>query len=789
MGNKTPPFRGKKRKPNRNKTQSITKGRTNPPKKSTKDKIVHVTLQPKNNINSKQLTITTTLPPQGKLTPTTVTPMKNDITSNITEDIESPLKITKDEKINNSSNCYKNTVYDGKIKEPSQSELIQMKSTQNSKKSTFLLHKELYEQGVDLSKVAQSNPSHPIFKNSIRMTMMFKIPSKEEGCSEKDAPIVAIQKMNEMLKSLSNKLPCRVGPWLDNTLTNGSIQDSDLINTLPEDIDFVEAYVYEYNRFIQPGKNGYVRLRIFFSDLTSKSEIKAIAAQFKTPRERFLEQSHSDSTNPVHIGCLTGSVKSMTESKDFYNVFKTKFDLTHLGFWWTQPKGEITEFDRRKFSLHIEIDRQDLPKRETIEQFFKKGNSVKSAFFGTPMILTKPFNYNLENNVKSTIEVHARKQFTMGKSLQSTIIYGAQLSNWANSSKTSTLFEELMRLTSITEKSVIKGNSKKKFQGRLFHAIVPDQINKTVEFYYTKANSSEGSSVARALPLFIRDYYKKSPDFFCDSELVRSALEGEWNFSSRRFLSADEKEENQRLEEIEDAALAEVEIFISKEQQKLMATDKDDISVETRLTKNDKSPPSVNCDISEMTGSTRESKAQRYADKAVKEVASQYTTTISTMQHDIAKKDDKITELQKQLNDMKSLATYRSTNNPSTLTENSTTDITTESNIATISSHLHIEIDDDDISEGNTTNYKELTEERKENIRISSKVKKLNRVEDTKIQQEKQENEYKSISSPTFRGSKRTGEEVKSSLYRSTRARKNHDTLESASIDEVDPDL
>ena len=43
--------------------------------------------------------------------------------------------------------------------------------------------------------------------------MMFKLPSKKEGCSDGDAPLIAIEKMNEMLKVLSNKLPCRVGPW------------------------------------------------------------------------------------------------------------------------------------------------------------------------------------------------------------------------------------------------------------------------------------------------------------------------------------------------------------------------------------------------------------------------------------------------------------------------------------------------------------------------------------------------------------------------------------------------
>ena len=84
--------------------------------------------------------------------------------------------------------------------------------------------------------------------------------------------------MNEILKALSNKLPCRVGPWTNSNFKDGALSKKDLLKTLPEDIDFVESYIYDYNRFIQPGKNGYVRMRIYFSDLTSLSEIESVAA-------------------------------------------------------------------------------------------------------------------------------------------------------------------------------------------------------------------------------------------------------------------------------------------------------------------------------------------------------------------------------------------------------------------------------------------------------------------------------------------------------------------------------
>ena len=108
--------------------------------------------------------------------------------------------------------------------EASFSRILQTDSAQNSSKSTFILQKENYERSDDTSTISQNNFSNPKFCNSIRMTMMFKVPSKKDGCSDKDAPIAAIQKMNEMLKALSNKLPCRVGPWLDTNLKNGKLK-------------------------------------------------------------------------------------------------------------------------------------------------------------------------------------------------------------------------------------------------------------------------------------------------------------------------------------------------------------------------------------------------------------------------------------------------------------------------------------------------------------------------------------------------------------------------------------
>lgn len=524
--------------------------------------------------------------------------------------------------------------------------------------SPFLLHKLLhderkshYDTFTDDATISQQNTTASTtttFSNSVRMTMMFKLPTKKEGCSEDDAPITAIKKMNLMLKALTNKLPCRVGKWGINK-SNIPTDDKGLYTSFPENIDIVESYVFNFNRFLSPGKTGYVRLQIFFSDHTNLAELRGVIAQFKKPREQFLEIAHSDAISPVTIGTLTGSVKAMAESPAFSSVMKEKFGLSELGLWFTQPRTSRSgEFNTKKFTLHLEIERKELGKRREMVHYFNNSPStIDTTLFGTPLLLTKAFDYFEDDDSKEQIDNHARKQFSLGSSLRSIEVSGVQLCNWSNSQRSSTLHRDLMDVESITTKSVIKSKKPSTFKGRVFYAIIPHKSSWS--FYFTKANYQEGRSIARGLPLFIRDHFHLDPAFFCSSEALSLAMEGDWNYDSRKFLSATEKQEYDKLDLMEAEACAETEAHIGKDEQMAMAREDDDISLETRLTKGDAVPPSSlpNSDeISDMTGSTRESKAKAYADKAVKEVAAQYSTTISDMQNNIGEKDTKITQLQ-----------------------------------------------------------------------------------------------------------------------------------------------
>ena len=106
---------------------------------------------------------------------------------------------------------------------------------------------------------------------------------------------------------------------------------------------------------------------------------------------------------------------------------------------------------------------------------------------------------------------------------------------------------------------------------------------------------------------------------------------------------------------MEDEANVEVDIFISKDQQRALALDVDDISVENWLTKGDTAPPAAKSDdLLDMNDSARELMAKVYTDSVVKEVSTQYSSIISNMNADMGDKDDKINHLLMELNKLKS---------------------------------------------------------------------------------------------------------------------------------------
>ena len=72
----------------------------------------------------------------------------------------------------------------------------------------------------------------------------------------------------------------------------------------------------------------------------------------------------------------------MAESKDFRDSFKKLFKLKHLGLWWAYPKSELAwTKNQKKFSVHYEIDMEDIDKNEDIISYFNKKSSMVDKIF------------------------------------------------------------------------------------------------------------------------------------------------------------------------------------------------------------------------------------------------------------------------------------------------------------------------------------------------------------------------------------------------------------------------
>ena len=132
----------------------------------------------------------------------------------------------------------------------------------------------------------------------------------------------------------------------------------------------------------------------------------------------------------------------------------------------------------------------------------------------------------LDDDLKFCISRHAQKQVTIGSNLKSITLVGTHILNWTDKKLETSLHRQLMCIESICEKKVVCHDNDKKqntFKGRLFYAVIPNQKTKLTTYYFLSANTDEARSVARGLPLFIRDYFKLKPTFSADLMKLQNA--------------------------------------------------------------------------------------------------------------------------------------------------------------------------------------------------------------------------------------------------------------------------
>ena len=88
---------------------------------------------------------------------------------------------------------------------------------------------------------------------------MFQLPNRKDGCDDNDALLVSIQKINKMIKALSNKLPCCLGSYNTRTLVE-KIKMEDLITELLEYVGLLNLTAL-IKIFCVTGENGIFQIK------------------------------------------------------------------------------------------------------------------------------------------------------------------------------------------------------------------------------------------------------------------------------------------------------------------------------------------------------------------------------------------------------------------------------------------------------------------------------------------------------------------------------------------------
>ena len=203
---------------------------------------------------------------------------------------------------------------------------------------------------------------------------------------------------------------------------------------------------------------------------------------------------------------------------------------------------------------------------------------------------------------------------------------------------------------SISKQWLKKGDTK--FKGRLFYAIIPNHKSKSVTFYFLEQIPRRHAASLRGFLCLFETTLNSTLLFF----LIRSPLcgnGGSLELGRKNLLNCAGGKEKDKLDDMEANLTADREVYISKDQQIAMAMDgNDDGSIESRLTKGDKAPPSAKKatdEISALTGETRESKAKAYAAEELKKVATQYVGTISNLTSKLEGSTNAVADLEARL--------------------------------------------------------------------------------------------------------------------------------------------
>ena len=457
--------------------------------------------------------------------------------------------------------------------------------------------------------------------------------------TEKSAEAL-LKSTRELMSALRNKLPAvKFAKWNDREAGKNGKNTS---TQIPMEVEKAEQYIQNFSRYSKSNK-GYFRIQLIHDEETSEDIILEVGKTFNIPQQQSFYRTPSQAITPVTIGLIAGSTEAMIESPDLLEILKLKTKDMEIGFSWRFIQtGKRGKYDNDQKAIYIETEST---KANELKKFLNVTlNEQQTNIFGVHLSFI-PSNTYPTKQQQTKLQKYAPVQANLISNMREMEIeIGAFMkistSNEEGDNTITSLIEALIQIESIVSKQGIKRDKILSFYGKVFYSVITNAETKQTVFQYLTVNEKEATSILRAFPLFIRDHFEieeKTAESYCRSSLTTMAKNGQWDPETRSFYSQQDLKEQLYFENLQLITEAQQsEQFIDPNHQRVMnGRAMDDETAETNLHNKEDQNKGTNegaadgqvqedtSTITDDTGSTRTSKAKRFADEARKEITLQ----------------------------------------------------------------------------------------------------------------------------------------------------------------------
>ena len=554
--------------------------------------------------------------------------------------------------------------------------------TSNMNELTFSSLKEIHSnQEADAETVVTGKQ-----KVLTRFQLMVSTTSTENSAE------ALLMSTRNLLSALKNKVPSiKFTKWNE---TSNTAKGFDLV---PKTVEKAEEFIYNFSRFSKSQK-GYYRIQILHDETNPVENILAQAKLFNIQKQQYFSIADSQSINPVTIGLLVGTTEDMINSPDLLTLLKKESGINSMGIVWKYIQtGQRGKFDNNKKALYVETEQTDA---SNLQSFLQKNlNDEQIQIFGCSITFLPSNSYPTKSQ-QTKLKRYAPIQSSLVNSIRTMEVELAIFKNITYKTNdqeiTTTFAQALQGVQSIKNKQGISKNKILSFYGNLFYAIIPNYETNLTTFQYLESNEEEAESVLNALTLFVEEHFnlrKEQAESYCRSKHIAKARNGTWDYELRSFKTdRDIKEEiffeNLQLltQSKEQLQTQQKEQYIDPDHQRMLTgkgMDNDSICTnlhqkdnnnqnqeETEVeimeteSQNDQAQTEKEKETSQSTtssitsintGSTKSSKAKRYADVARKEMTHQMILKQREHEEEMRKRDEQYKKMEQQLQQLLAL--------------------------------------------------------------------------------------------------------------------------------------